>query len=54
MKSTALWACEAALTTDLTPKYVPVLMIVQPIGFGKVGPGSQLAQGGDIPAHYAV
>jgi nucleoside 2-deoxyribosyltransferase len=39
---------------DLPPQYVPVLMIVQPIEFEKVGPGLKQALGDDIPAHCAV
>jgi integrase/recombinase XerD len=39
---------------DLTPKYVPVLMIVQPNGFEKIGPGLKRVPGDDTQAHCAV
>jgi len=38
---------------DLPPQYVPVLMIVQPIEFEKVGSGLKRALGDDNPMHCA-
>lgn len=42
------------LVCDLPPQYVPVLMLVQPTGFEKVGPGLIQELVNDTPVHYAV